>query len=159
MQIRNQIPNLHKNQLFKSGFASISSHPTASAKKVFSEIEPVIRQGNSIKPFITGVYDAASKSGGTLTKGGFLEIRGENIRICGDEEENGLYFVNIQDESNTVKLSAGELGINKSSCIACVVPADLESGTYSIKVVTRFMGGGTLRKEPQEYTFGNFSVE
>ncbi len=64
MQIRNQIPNLHKNQLFKSGFASISSHPTASAKKVFSEIEPVIRQGNSIKPFITG-----------LTKGGFLEIR------------------------------------------------------------------------------------
>ena len=75
MQIRNQIPNLHKNQLFKSGFASISSHPTASAKKVFSEIEPVIRQGNSIKPFITGVYDAASKSGGTLTKGGFLEIR------------------------------------------------------------------------------------
>lgn len=136
----------------------ISSHPTAAAMKVFEEIKPVIRKGNSKKPVITGVYDAKSKAESVLTRGGYLEIKGTNIRVLGDCEEVGLYFVNTEDSSKTVKLSASELGRNASTAIACVVPADLENVEYSIKIVTQFIGGKVCRKEPLEFTYGNFIV-
>lgn len=138
---------------------SISTHPTAEAEKHFTGIVPVIRQGNSRKPEITSVFDAKSKSDTVLSKAGFLEIQGANILVCGDDEEIGLYFVNEEDASKTVKLSADDLGMNKSTRLACVVPADLESGTYSIKVVTQFMRGKTFRKKAQQTSFGHFSVE
>lgn len=138
---------------------SISSHPTAEAKAVFSKIIPSIRQGNTIKPEITSVYDLKSKSGSVLTRGGYLEIKGANIKICGDSGEVALYFVNKDDSSKTVKLLVDDLGSNKASCLACVVPAELESGTYSIKIVTQFMGGKSFRKESQSVTYGVFAVE
>lgn len=137
----------------------IAVRATAKAKKAVSKIIPVIRQGNSRKPEITGVSDLKSKSGSTLTKGGFLEISGANIKICGDSEEVGLFFVNRDDSSKSVKLSAEELGINKAATIACVVPAELESGTYSIKIVTQFMNSlKVFRKEPQAASYGEFTV-
>lgn len=137
----------------------ISSHPTAEAKAIFSKIVPSIRQGNTIKPEITSVYDLKSKSGSVLTRGGFLEIKGANIKICGDSSEAALYFVNKDDSSKTVKLLADDLGMNKAACLACVVPSELETGSYTIKIVTQFMGGKTFRKEAQSVTYGTFAVE
>ena len=125
----------------------ISSYTTHAAKQVLAEIKPVIRLGNARHPVITAVRDVKSKSADTLTKGGYLEIRGKNIRIYGDDQEVGLYFVNEQDSSKTVRLSADDLGINKPTCLACVVPAELEAGTYRIQVATQFMSGKAFRKE------------
>lgn len=136
----------------------IALHPTSDAKKYFEKLRPVIRQGNSKKPVITGIYDVKSKSGDTLTKGGYLEIRGTGMKICGDNENVGLYFENTEDSSDIVKVSADELGQNVGSTLACVVPSELKSGTYRIKVVTQFMNGKTFRKTPQEAVFGNFTV-
>lgn len=53
-----------ESELFSSEKHSIdiSSHSTVAAKKVFADIVPVIRQGNSKKPAITEIYDAKSKS-------------------------------------------------------------------------------------------------
>lgn len=138
----------------------ISSSTISEANKYFEKLRPAIRQGNSKKPAITAVYDVRSKSGNMLTKGGFLEIKGVNIKICGENQDVGLYFVNTDDSSQTVKLAVEELGINASTRIACVVPQNLVSGSYRIKVVTQFMGGTNLfRKEPQDYVYGNFTVE
>lgn len=138
----------------------ISVHATPQANELFEGVSVVIRQGNSRKPEITEVNDIKSKSKDTLTKGGFLEIVGANIKICGEKEENGLYFVNTADSSKTVKLSADELGFNTSTKVACVVPLSLESGSYSIRLVTQFMGGNKIfRKEAQTAVFGTFTVE
>lgn len=136
----------------------IAMHPTSDAKKYFEELRPVIRQGNSKKPVITGIYDVKSKSGDTLTKGGYLEIRGTCLKICGDNENVGLYFENTEDSSDVVKVSAEELGQNVGSTLACVVPSELKSGTYRIKVVTQFMNGKAFRKASLEAVFGNFPV-
>lgn len=136
----------------------IALHPTSEAKKYFENLRPVIRQGNSKKPVITSVYDVKSKSSDTLTKGGYLEIKGAVLKISGDNEDVGLYFENTEDSSDFVKVSAEELGQNMSSTLACVVPAELKSGTYRIKVVTQFMNGKTFRKTPLEAVFGSFTV-
>lgn len=164
---------LNKNQLkIKGSFDSemepfsgkkhsveISSQPSSSIKGAFEKIVPEIRQGNSRRPEITEVNDSRSKSSETLTKGGFLEIKGVNIKICGNSENVGLYFVNSEDSSKTVRLGADDIGINKSTLVACVVPPELESGSYSIKIVTQFMGSPTsFRKDCQTAAFGNFSV-
>lgn len=136
----------------------ISAYSNSSAKKIFEKIRPVIRQGNTKKPVITEVYDVKSKSGTTLTKGGYLEIKGYDIRICGDNDTVGLYFVNNEDSADFVKVSAEELGRNYGSNVACVVPAELKEGSYSIKIVTQYMSGKSFRKEPLESIFGNFAV-
>lgn len=123
------------------------------------KVRPVIRQGNPRKPEITAVYDVKSKSGDTLTKGGFLEIKGVNIKICGENPNVWLYFVSTDDSLQSVKLTVEELGRNSNTTIACVVPAELKTGTYRIRIVTQFLGGKQFRKEPQNYVYGNFIIE
>lgn len=137
----------------------ISSHAKPNAKKLFAKASVVIRQGNSRKPEITEVKDLKSMSENALTKGGFLEIKGTNIKVCGDNADVGLYFEGVDDSAKTVMLQAKDLGINTQGRIACVVPQELEAGTYRIKIVTQFMGGNTLfRKEPQTAVYGSFAV-
>lgn len=136
----------------------ISACSNSSAKKIFEKIRPVIRQGNTKKPVITEVYDVKSKSGTTLTKGGFLKITGTDIRICGDSEDVGLYFINNKDSTDFVKICADELGRNSTTTVDCVVPVELKENTYSIKIVTQYMGGRVNRKTPLESVFGNFTV-
>ncbi len=107
-----------------------------TVKELASQIQPVIAQGNSVRPEVISVYDVESAGEGELTPGGFLKITGKNILVTGDNEDVGLYFVNEDDESKSVTLGADKIGVNTSSEIACVVP-ELEAGNYLIKVVTQ----------------------
>ena len=129
----------------------LSSRATAAAKEILSVLRPVIRQGNSTKPVITKVLDHESGRSDTLTRGGFLDIRGANIRIGGTAEEVGLYFTHTEDSGKDVKLTADKLGTNKASHIACVVPQALSEGCYRIKIVTQFINIRILRNEPMTF--------
>lgn len=131
----------------------LSVHPSAAANERLSSLRPVIRQGNEIKPVVTDVFDLESKGNAVLTRGGFLNISGTNIRIGGDSEEVGLYFMHSQDDSKDVKLSAEKLGINTQTRLACVIPSGLEAGTYRLKVVTQALSSKTYRKKPTAFTF------
>lgn len=145
-----------KNDTFSSDrhTLSVSCCVTAETKELVKTIVPVIRQGNSIVPEITEVYDLESQSSEYLTKGGFLDIKGTNIAVTGDNEDVGLYFVNCDDEAKTVKLSKEKLGRNAPKTISCVVPSGLESGTYRIMIKTQFIAGKALSKETKTNTFG-----
>ena len=121
-------------------------------KKLFSTIRPVIAQGNRITPEINFVHDIESNTNDTLTPGGFVKITGSFIRISGDNKDNGLYFVNIEDESKTVKVESSKIGVNTSSEIACTVPA-LENGKYKLKIVTQFTRSSIPCKETKSKTF------
>ncbi len=131
----------------------LSVHPSAAANERLSSLRPVIRQGNEIKPVVTDVFDLESKGNAVLTRGGFLNISGTNIRIGGDSEEVGLYFMHSQDDTKDVKLSAEKLGINTQTRLACVIPSGLEAGTYRLKVVTQALSSKTYRKKPTAFTF------
>ena len=131
----------------------LSVHPSAAANERLSSLRPVIRQGNEIKPVVTDVFDLESKGNAVLTRGGFLNISGTNIRIGGDSEEVGLYFMHSHDNTKDVKLSAEKLGINTQTRLACVIPSGLEAGTYRLKVVTQALSSKTYRKKPTAFTF------
>lgn len=122
-------------------------------KSVIKEVTPVIRQGNSILPAITEVLDLESKGSEVLTRGGFLEIKGANLSVAGGNEDVGLYFVNAQDESKTVRMDADKIGRNSPSSLCCVVPADLSEGTYKIMIRTQFLSGKSLSKDTRAYVF------
>ena len=125
---------------------TLSAHATASAKEVLADLRPVIRQGNSAKPIITDVYDLESGSQDTLTRGGFLDIRGANICIGGDAENVGLHFEYIGDSKKNVRLTAKKLGTNTTTHIACVVPLNLAEGSYRLRIVTQFTNPKPLKK-------------
>lgn len=146
---------LSENDTFDASRHKVSLvvSPVAKAKSQFSQLRPVIRQGNSSHPTIMAVYDLESQGGAILSKGGFLEITGTKIMIIGDHGDVGLYFENVDEPDKTVKLTADKLGTNTSTRLACVVPATLEAGNYKVRVTTQFLTSKTQRKEPQSYTF------
>lgn len=119
-----------------------------TVKELASQIQPAIAQGNSVKPEIISVTDIESGKSDTLTPGGFLDITGKSLLVTGENDDVGLYFVNIEDESKSVKVASVKIGVNTSARIACVVP-NLESGIYRIKVVTQ-CSKKMPRKESQQ---------
>ena len=144
----------HEKHSIDMGF-----RPSKAVRELLNKLQVVIRQGNTIRPMISEVYDLES-SGEKLTKGGFLEIIGANLTLQGEDASVGLYFVNVDDDTKTIKLDRSKIGINSSSRLACVVPTTLTAGTYHIKVVTQYSKGKTARKEPVEFTFDKlFTVD
>ncbi len=139
---------------------SLSCYATAETKEIVKSVVPVIRQGNTIVPEITEVHDLESKGSENLTKGGFLTIKGTNIKVTGNNEDVGLYFVNCDDKTKTVKLSIEKLGYNEPKRISCVVPNQLENGTYKIMIKTQYVVGKSLSKETKTNIFGpKFRIE
>ena len=125
----------------------LSCHATASAKNALSSLRSAIRQDTLAKPVITAVRDLESGRDDTLTRGGFLDIRGANICIGGESEDVGLHFEHAEDSGKSVLLSAKKLGTNTASRIACVVPQELSEGSYRIRIVTQLTTGKLQRKD------------
>ena len=65
----------------------------------------------------------------------------------------GLYFVNTKDETKSVKLTAEKLGRNEPKTVSCVVPGELESGSYKVMIKTQFVNGKYFSKETKTHTF------
>jgi hypothetical protein len=138
----------------KKNAIDIAFRSGKEVKELAKSLSPVIAQGNSTKPEIVSVTDIESGKENVLTPGGFLDIAGKSILVTGTNEDVGLYFVNTEDESKTVKLAASKIGVNTSSRIACVVPS-LESGSWKIRIVTQYAKSSVPCKESKSQTFSN----
>ena len=73
---------------------------------------------------------------------------GANLKIAGDNEANGLWFV--PETGDAVK--AEVVITNKPSQLIAMIPA-LAAGNYTVRVVTQNTGGGVLLKTPRSYVF------
>ena len=131
----------------------MSFRANRTAREKLRELDVVIRQGNSMRPQISGVRDLESGAPGQLTPGGYLEVTGSNLMLFGKDASVGLYFENTDDPSRTVVLKAEKMGMNSSTKLACVVPASLADGRYRLKVVTQFTRSKIQRKEPLSFTY------
>ena len=125
-----------------------------NVRQKLGELGVVIRQGNATKPDITDVKDMDATVPGTLTRGGFLELKGRNIKLFGDDESVGLYFVSEDDPAKTVKIPKEKIGFNSSTRLACVVPPKLQAGRYRIKLVTQYMRTNEQRKTALSTVYG-----
>jgi hypothetical protein len=87
-----------------------------------------------VKDSISGTVDKI------LTSGGAVEVAGVNIKLSGNKNEVGLYFV-AEDGTET---PSSTIIMNKPSQLIALIP-QLAAGLYKIKVVTQFSGGRELK--------------
>jgi hypothetical protein len=101
--------------------------------------------------FIAQVTDVKTGSvNDLLTPNRNLRISGGRIKIEGDNEQNGVFFVN-QGTSERVKVDSTDIVNNNPSELLVVIPA-LAAGEYKIEIITQFSGGGKVLKEPRNAT-------
>lgn len=132
---------------------------SSKVKKMASELKPLILQANPTLPVIEKVTDVASHENGILTPQRMLTITGKNIMLRGENEDVGLYFINIDDDTKSTVVKENELGVNKATLITCDIPP-LEAGTYRLKLVTQYSKGINNRKESVEsFSRDTFTVK
>jgi hypothetical protein len=87
-----------------------------------------------------------------LTPDRNLKISGHKIKIAGDSETDGVYFVN-QDTQQRSKVDVTDIVTNNPSEVIVVIPS-LPAGTYYLEIVTQFVGHSkNLLKEPRTAAF------
>lgn len=128
----------------------------------FNQGEKLRAEIPTIEINILGVADASSvilqvtdvKSGTVndiLTPGRNLKISGSKIKIAGENIANGIFFVNTTTQERS-QVEANDIVVNNPSELIVIIPA-LSTGTYSLEVVTQYVGGSTSLKEPRTAVF------
>ncbi|GEN78094.1 DNA-binding domain-containing protein [Chryseobacterium hagamense] len=84
-----------------------------------------------------------------LTPGKNLKIRGNKIKVMGENQANGIFFVETSTRMR-LPVEASDIVTNNPSEVILVIPA-LPTGTYSLEIVTQY-SNGTLLKEPRTAT-------
>ena len=126
---------------------------------IMNSLEPITTQGMQVVPEITNVIDKNSNEENCLTPGGILIIKGQNIAIAGENESVGVYFENMEDNQDFVKLTEKDFAENTSKKIICIVPQSLNKNTiYKIRLVTQYSKNGHLRTKPLETEYQNLLV-
>ena len=118
-------------------------------RKAESEVRFAKTDAVTPQPSIVEVRDAVSgATNDVLTPGGVIQLWGANLKIAGDNEANGLWFV--PETGDAIK--AEVVVTNKLSQLIAMIPA-LAAGNYTVRVVTQSTGGGVLLKMPRSYVF------
>ena len=101
-------------------------------------------------PHILEVMDFKSGTiNDRLTPDGVVEARGFNLKIDGDDQTCGLWFVSENGQQNI----KSEIFIeNKPAKITAFIPI-LSVGNWQVKVVTQFSGGGVFLKTPKTFVY------
>ncbi|WP_027727475.1 DUF4469 domain-containing protein [Treponema sp. C6A8] len=142
----------YSQDIYKKGRNSIELQvrPTKKLKEMLDNLTCKVFLGKTITASIKNVYDGVSKCENKyITRGGFLKIKGENIRLFGNDERVGLYLVSESNEMDFIKLSQSQIINSLPSELHCIVPDDLnENQRYKIKIITQYMRTSKERKEP-----------
>jgi hypothetical protein len=80
-----------------------------------------------------------------LTPGRNLKINGYKIKVAGDNENTGVYFIN-QVSGETTKVDPTDIVTNNPSELLIIIP-ELAVGSYRLQVTTQYSGAALL-KEP-----------
>ena len=86
---------------------------------------------------------------GTITPGEDILIEGVKIKIAGDPDLCGVYFIPRDAPEETIYKVERRLTQNDPSRIIARVPATLQPGAYTLRIVTQFSNSAVLLKEPR----------
>ena len=98
---------------------------------------------------VTGVQDVATKAdNASATAGRAFTLTGRNIRIAGQDPAVGLTL--IAEDGTETAVTDDLWVINKPSTVTFIIPAQMEAGTYTLRLTTQFSGNSTrLLKTPR----------
>ncbi|MGV8090967.1 MAG: DUF4469 domain-containing protein [Mangrovibacterium sp.] len=85
-----------------------------------------------------------------LTPGRTLKIAGYKVKVAGDNENVGVYFVN-QTSGESTRVDPSDMVTNNPSELIVMIP-ELAAGTYQLQVTTQF-SHNSLLKEPRTVIF------
>jgi hypothetical protein len=122
-------------------------------RKELSSIEVEMQGVAAASLYIAEIQDFASKTvNDMLTPGKTLKIFGSKIKIAGENDANGVYFINKETQERT-KVPVDEIAFNDPSMLSFNVPS-LVAGTYKVEVTTQYGGNSKqLLKEPRTTVF------
>jgi hypothetical protein len=89
---------------------------------------------------------------GTLTRGRNAQVDGSYIKVAGTDATVGVYLVHTESQAE-VKLDADCIAVNDPSKLMLLIPADMETGTYQLKIITQYTVGKQLLKAPRQAVF------
>jgi len=121
-------------------------------RKELANVNVEITGVSKVTFFIDQVTDIESESvNDILTPNRNLRISGSRIKIEGESDENGVYFIN-QETEERVKVES-KIPTNKPSELMVVIPS-LSAGTYKVEVVTQYSSNKRQPlKEPRTSVF------
>lgn len=101
---------------------------------------------------ITGVTDSKTGSlNDRLTVNQVIKITGVKIKIAGNDQNVGLYFL-PHDGSSPVKVDPSGIVENHPKRILAMIPS-LPNGQYQVRIITQYNGSATFLKTPHIVTF------
>lgn len=123
--------------------------PTLTLRKALEEVGVEVLGARQMPASIGLVTDTnTGLTNGAVTKGDDIDLDGKKIKVLGDDENVGVFFVNTETGERT-KVSR-RLTQNTPGRIIARVPDTLKNGTYRLEVVTQFSNsGGQLLKSPR----------
>ncbi|MDR1803593.1 MAG: DUF4469 domain-containing protein, partial [Treponema sp.] len=132
---------------------SFEFHQGSLLRKELGSVEVEIQGVAEQSFYVAQVTDI--KSGlvnDLLTPNRNLRIQVSKLKIAGESENNGIFFVN-QANQQRVKVDATDIVNNNPSELIIVIPA-LEAGSYKLEIVTQFTNSSKMMlKEPRTTVF------
>lgn len=121
----------------------------------FQQGSQLRKEINTVEVDILGVADASLfvgqvidvKTGSVndlLTANRNLKISGNKLKIAGENEANGIYFINQSTQERT-KVDATDIVTNNPSELIIVIPA-LAAGTYKVEITTQYTPSNLLKE-------------
>lgn len=139
----------------------LKAKPTQYLKDILDKLECKIAIGNKSSIYIRSVYDVESESENkNITRGGVIHIQGKGLKLFGDDEKVGIYFVPENSSAPEIKVESKKILTSAPSKLSFIAPVNLsESEHYRMKIVSQYMGTDKARKGISSFITNNtFSI-
>ncbi len=141
--VKNSQWNPDENQIV------VNFNPGADLREAIRQTQVNILGPKPAGISVTGVQDVATKAdNASATAGRAFTLTGRNIRIAGQDPAVGLTL--IAEDGTETAVTDDLWVINKPSTVTFIIPAQMEAGTYTLRLTTQFSGHSTtLLKTPR----------
>lgn len=142
---------------------TLSFTPSDEAVDMVKDVSVAGDITKSSSPTISSIFDMhKEESTDSLSKGYTMRIKGDKLKIAGDEEETGIFFAPCDtkgsyssERATWVHIKTSLLIDNTGKTIVFNLPEDTKDGTYRLIVRTAYGSGKRVNKTLREGIYEN----
>jgi len=129
--------------------------PGAQLRNALQKVDVDILGVATVDPVIGKVIDSlTSQEDSIITPNNVITLKGDKIKIAGNEAGNGVYFINQADDS---RIKCQQVIKNERKEVMVMVP-NLDEGEYELEIVTQFTASRTNLKSPRTTRFDHLLI-